>query len=106
MLELMRAEPHYPHSMVTKEWTSMYVLEYGEKLETQDPVYKRVKKTFENDKADWRKKHPQGEEDLKDMVSTLSLNPYYGEAKKDMLLRIILAQRKALGDEAAERAVA
>ena len=43
MLELMRAEKHYPHSMNTKEWTGMYVLEYGEKLATKDPVYKRVK---------------------------------------------------------------
>ena len=96
MLGLMKAEPHYPHSMVTPEWCGMYKQEYGKKLETKDPVYKRVKKTFEHDKAAWRKAHPKSEEEFRDMVSTLSLNPYYGEAKKDTLLRIILAQRKTL----------
>ena len=39
------------------------------------------------------------------MVSTLSLNPYYGKATKDTLLRVILAQRKALWEMAAASSV-
>ena len=106
MLGLMRAEAHYPHSMVTKEWCGMYFLEYGEKLATKDAVYKRVKKTFEHDKEAWRKKNPKGEEALRDAVETMKLNPYYAEATRETLLKMIYAQRKALGEGLAARAVA
>ena len=106
MLELMRQEEHYPKNMCTKKWTRMYVLVYGAKLETKDPVYKRVKMTFENDKASWRRKRSSWFLKLSDDVDTLRLDPYYADATKETLFRMILAQRKAFREMAAARDVA